>query len=90
MSTSHLKALLLKNFYLWKRSKIGSFCELFLPIILVVGLSMIRFALTHKPIPQTSYVQDVEAASSTGIYALMNADYTVLNIMINLCDQNPD
>ena len=41
---NHLKALLLKNWLLWKRNLRGSLCEILVPILLLVVLMVLRVA----------------------------------------------
>ena len=54
-SMSHLKALLKKNWILFKRSKCLSCCEILIPIFLVFILVAIRKLVTIDDEPETSY-----------------------------------
>jgi len=53
---SHLKALLRKNWILWKRSWFVSFIEIAIPVALVAIMLGIRAALPTKDIPETTYI----------------------------------
>lgn len=57
---SHLRALLWKNWLLWKRNLAGSLCELLFPILLLLGLLAIRFALPPEDKDAKSYLDDGE------------------------------
>jgi len=55
-SYSHLKALLSKNWILFKRCPVGSCCEIVIPIVLVLLLAAIRAAVSIDNENETSYI----------------------------------
>jgi ATP-binding cassette subfamily A (ABC1) protein 3 len=65
---SHLKALLWKNWLLWKRNLAGSLCELLFPIVLLLGLLAIRYALPPEDKDAKSYLDDGEKVSPVLYY----------------------
>ena len=52
----HIKALLRKNWILFKRSCCCSCCEMLLPIIFGLMLLIIRSRISKSDIPETSYL----------------------------------
>lgn len=54
----HIKALLRKNWILFKRSLCCSCCEILLPIIFAFLLLAIRSRISKNDIPQISYLND--------------------------------
>lgn len=55
MSSSHLKALLKKNFITWKRSWICSLLEILIPVAFGLILSSFRGLVDIQNIPDKSY-----------------------------------
>lgn len=53
---NHLKALLIKNWILWKRNCLCSICEIVLPTLLVFALIGIRAAVEKSDVPETTFV----------------------------------
>lgn len=62
--STHLKALLRKNWLLWKRNLLGSFLELFGPIIFILLFLVFRYAEPIINVPQTSYYQTATTFTS--------------------------
>ena len=56
MANSHLKALLKKNWILWKRNCCCSVCEIILPILLSFAIVAIRAATSKSTVPNTNYI----------------------------------
>lgn len=54
----HLKALLKKNWILFKRSPLTSFCEILIPILLVFVLVGVRSLVTMDDQKETSYIEN--------------------------------
>lgn len=54
----HLKALMLKNWLLWRRELCGSLCELLFPIILMIFLYLIKIAIGTSDEKGISYLYD--------------------------------
>src|SRR5687767_14511692 len=52
---SHLRALLKKNWILWKRSWCVSCLEIFVPVFFTLIVAAFRGAVRPEDIPQTSY-----------------------------------
>ncbi len=61
----HLKALLRKNWILWKRNWFCSIMEIFLPVILLAALFSIRNLVEIKKIAKKDYYDDLYALSSS-------------------------
>lgn len=55
-SCNHFKALLKKNWILFKRSPLTSLCEIMIPIILVLILVLVRHLVTTDNEKETSYI----------------------------------
>ena len=55
VAPAHLKALLRKNWLLFKRNKVGSFLEIAVPIAFAFVFLMFRHAEPIVEVPQTSY-----------------------------------
>lgn len=55
---NHLKALLKKNWILWKRNLCCSCCEILLPTLLIFALIGLRSAVTKSDIAEMSYVDE--------------------------------
>ena len=53
---SHFKALLKKNWILFKRSPCGSCCEIVTPIVFVLFLLAVRSLVTKSDVLETSYI----------------------------------
>lgn len=53
---NHLKALLVKNWILWKRNCFCSLCELILPTLLCFALIGLRAAVEKVDVPETTYI----------------------------------
>ena len=53
---NHLKALLKKNWILWKRNLCCSCCELLLPTLLIFALIGLRSAVNKTQLDDISYV----------------------------------
>lgn len=53
---SHMKALLRKNWIIWKRSWFVSLLEIAIPVLLVAIMLGIRAALPVKDIAETTYI----------------------------------
>jgi ATP-binding cassette subfamily A (ABC1) protein 3 len=53
---NHLKALLKKNWILWKRNLCCSCCELLLPTLLIFALIGLRSAVDKTQLDDISYV----------------------------------
>jgi ATP-binding cassette subfamily A (ABC1) protein 3 len=53
---NHLKALLTKNYILWRRNLLCSCCEILLPTILIFALIGIRSSIEKTDVPEISYV----------------------------------
>lgn len=59
MATSfraHYKALMTKNYTIWKRNKCGSCCEVVVPILLALLLVVFRKTITKTDVGETSYI----------------------------------
>lgn len=57
-SSSHLKALLKKNWILFKRNYIGSLCEILIPVIMVFFLLYIRVLVDVDNVSEKSYIDN--------------------------------
>ncbi|KAL4429304.1 hypothetical protein ABPG74_002290 [Tetrahymena malaccensis] len=71
----HLKALLRKNWILWKRNYKSSCCEICLPIIFIFLLMALRSQISQKDLPEQSFIDNpypvfptVQAASQAFSY----------------------
>ena len=78
-SASHLKALLLKNWILFKRSPFTSCCEMLIPILLVILLVLMRSLISIDDKAETSYI-----ANSTNFSANPVIPPQIYNIITNL------
>lgn len=56
--SSHLKALLRKNWLLWKRNRLGSLLEILIPVAFSLLFLVFRHAEPIQDIAQTSYYTD--------------------------------
>lgn len=54
-TATHLRALLRKNWLLWKRNIVGSILELFGPIIFILLFLVFRYAEPIVDMPEKSY-----------------------------------
>lgn len=54
----HYKALMRKNWILWKRSWISSCCELLCPVALMAILTLARLAVSITPTPSISLINN--------------------------------
>ena len=64
----HLRAVLFKNWLLWKRELCGSICELVFPIILMMFLFLIKLALKTSDKDAESYLDDKKVVSPYQTY----------------------
>lgn len=81
---SHLKALLKKNFILFKRSCCGSCCEMLTPIVFVLFLTAVRGLVSTENVEKISYVgKGVEFQSNPFI------DSNAFNQIAGLPKDNP-
>ena len=64
----HLRAVLFKNWLLWKRELCGSICELVFPIILMMFLFLIKLALKTSDKDAESYLDDKKIVSPYQTY----------------------
>ena len=71
---SHLRALLKKNFILWKRSWCISLLELLVPVLLASFMMGFRSASPTEDIPTKTYFTQ-PAPSSFTYNGLLNPDY---------------
>lgn len=55
---SQFKALLKKNFLLWKRNLCSSLCEIIFPILLLVIYMSFRFTMKEETMDPKSYIDD--------------------------------
>lgn len=55
---NHIKALMNKNFILWKRSCCCSCLEIFIPIFLLLFLYIVRTGITETTFPETSFLNN--------------------------------
>lgn len=58
--SNHLKALLRKQFILWKRSPCCSICEILLPVILACFLFIFRATIDKENLPELSYLNNTD------------------------------
>jgi hypothetical protein len=63
---NHLKALLLKNWLLWKRNKCGSCCEIVVPVMLLAILMFMRLAFPASNKDGQSYAYPNELDLGVG------------------------
>lgn len=78
MATSaHLKALLRKNWLLWRRNWIGSFLEILVPIAFSFLLLAFRYAEPLVDVAQITYYPKAYPFSSPAVYNSMmkNCDF---------------
>lgn len=69
MSTiTHLRALLRKNWLLWKRNMVGSILELFGPIAFIFLFLVFRYAEPIVNVPETSYYQIASRFTSPEVH----------------------
>lgn len=66
-SSSHLKALLMKNWILFKRNSVGSLCEIFIPVIMVCFLLYVRVLVDVQDVEERSYIDDLKILESIPI-----------------------
>ena len=64
---SHLRALLTKNWILWKRNSLGSFLEIAIPILFALLFLVFRNAEPIEIVRITSYTQSPYVFSEPGI-----------------------
>lgn len=64
---SHLRALLTKNWILWKRNSLGSFLEFTIPILFALLFLVFRNAEPIVVVRKTSYYQSPYVFSEPGI-----------------------
>ncbi|CAG9335868.1 unnamed protein product [Blepharisma stoltei] len=65
MSLYHFKALVYKNWILWYRRPLGSFCELFFPILVFIVLYWVRTQVTSDEYEAESYLNNATYVSPT-------------------------
>lgn len=56
MSWTHYRALMYKNWILWKRRLFGSICEVLFPIFMFAALALIRSAVTAEDVSESSFL----------------------------------
>lgn len=64
---SHLRALLTKNWILWKRNSLGSFLEIAIPVLFALLFLVFRNAEPIVIVRRTSYVKSPYVFSQPGI-----------------------
>ncbi|EAR97153.2 ABC transporter family protein (macronuclear) [Tetrahymena thermophila SB210] len=74
----HLKALMRKNYILWKRNWCCSIFEVFLPVLLVAFFYLIRAKIQIQDIPQYSYMTYDPGQTSENVYTELVPDYQQL------------
>ncbi|KAL4488936.1 hypothetical protein ABPG72_005723 [Tetrahymena utriculariae] len=74
----HLKALMRKNYILWKRNWCCSVFEVFLPVLLVAFFYLIRAKIKIKDIPQYSFLTYAPGQTSENVYTELVPDYQQL------------
>ncbi len=70
---SHLRALLRKNWILWKRSWCMSFCEILIPVAFAVILIASKQATSPEDVPTTTYYN--KAGYSFNYDGTLNPNY---------------
>ena len=70
---THLKAALLKNWLLWKRELLGSLCEIFFPIVLMVFLYLMRLASDVKDVKPKSFLHRSKLVAPADTYGRLVA-----------------
>ena len=69
MSWLHYRALMYKNWILWKRNLFGSLCELLFPVIIFLFLAAIRAAVSKEDEDASSYLSDAVYVRPDSSYA---------------------
>ncbi|KAL4492594.1 hypothetical protein ABPG72_007707 [Tetrahymena utriculariae] len=69
----HYKALMKKNYIIWKRNCCGSCCELLVPILIALLFIVFRKSLTRTDVAETSYIYHQNYLFSSPVP--QNADY---------------
>ena len=72
----HYKALMRKNWIMWKRTWCSSICELLCPVALMVILTLARFAVKSEDIAETSGFQKAEIFYPVYDINVTNANYS--------------
>lgn len=54
----HYRALMRKNYTLWKRNKCGSCCEIVVPVLLALLFFVFRSATSRETIAEHSYINE--------------------------------
>ena len=80
----HTRALLWKNFVLWRRTPIMSILELLMPLLLCVALIYLRDSIAHKVMPsveimELTYTED-EEIGYTAVYHYPMVEFHRLNV----------
>ncbi|CAG9325453.1 unnamed protein product [Blepharisma stoltei] len=60
MSWQHYKALMYKDWILWRRRTLGSVCEVLFPVIVFLLLAVIRAGLGSEEVDAESYLSNIE------------------------------
>lgn len=87
----HLKALLLKNWLLWKRELCGSICEIVFPVVLMIFLYLIKIAIGTTDKSADSYIKShSQLVAPFEIFMNQNITKDVFNISTsNMGDSFP-
>ncbi|CAG9311641.1 unnamed protein product [Blepharisma stoltei] len=54
----HLRALCFKNWLIWKREWVGSACEIFFPVFIMLFMLLLRYSLPAEHKPAKSHLDD--------------------------------
>lgn len=76
-SFSHLKALMKKNWILFKRNYFGSLCEILIPVIMVFFLLYIRVLVDVDNVKERSYFDDANLLEAVPL--IDNATYNFVS-----------
>lgn len=78
-SCNHFRALLKKNWILFKRSPCGSCCEIVTPIVFVLFLLAVRGLVSKDAVAETSYYGPNKGAYFTKNLNISNQTYSLYN-----------
>lgn len=78
-SCNHFRALLKKNWILFKRSPCGSCCEILTPIVFVFFLLAVRSLVSKDAVAETSYYGQNQGAYFTKDLNISNQTYANYN-----------
>ena len=78
-SCNHFRALLKKNWILFKRSPCGSCCEIVTPIVFVLFLLAVRGLVSKDAVAETSYYGPNEGAYFTKNLNISSQTYSLYN-----------